>query len=232
MRILVVDDSKVARAVLKKLLEELGYADIEEATNGYEALAPLKQRPFDLVVTDWNMPGLDGLGLVRAIRDGETPEVPVLMVSSESYSNRIMDVMRAGADGYIRKPFRAELLRAKITEVLKKREMSRQNAASSPLQGRLEEVGFPELIQFMSQCRMNGRLVIGDASVDLRDGELRAARIGTLEGDAAVYEIAEIEEGEFRFESATGDVEENVSLATMPLLLEAMKRRDEKTGVG
>lgn len=230
MRILVVDDSKVARSVLRKILREIGHEDVVEAQDGVEALDKVKEG-FDLVITDWNMPNLDGLGLVRELQESAA-EVPVLMVSSESYFNRIVDVMRAGAEGYIRKPFTAETLNQKILEVQKKRELSAQAATAATLTGRLEEIGFPELIQFLTGCRRNGRVVIESGgksgAIDLREGEARAAEWGNLSGDEAVYAIAERDSGTFRFQPAQGGVEKNITLPTMSLLIEALRKRDEK----
>lgn len=231
MRILVVDDSKVARSVLRKILREIGHEDVVEAQDGVEALDKVQAGGFDLVITDWNMPNLDGLGLVREIQKNST-NVPVLMVSSESYFNRIVDVMRAGAEGYIRKPFTAETLNQKIVEVRKKRELSAQAATAASLAGRLEEIGFPELIQFLTGCRRNGRVLIEangkSGTIDLREGEARAAEWGNLRGDEAVYAIAECDSGTFRFQPAQGSVDGNITLPTMSLLIEALRKRDEK----
>lgn len=231
MRILVVDDSKVARSVLRKILREIGHEDVVEAQDGVEALDKVKSGEFDLVITDWNMPNLDGLGLVQELQAGAS-SAPVLMVSSESYFNRIVDVMRAGAEGYIRKPFTAEMLNQKIAEVRKKRELSAQAATAASLAGRLEEIGFPELIQFLTGCRRNGRVVIEaggkSGSIDLREGEAKAAEWGGLSGDEAVYAIAEHDTGTFRFQPAQGNVERNITLPTMSLLIEALRKRDEK----
>jgi len=232
MRILVVDDSKVARAVLKKILGELGHDDVAEASDGVVALESLGCAEHDLVITDWNMPNLDGFGLVQAMQE-RAPDVPVLMVSSESYFNRIVDVMRAGAEGYIRKPFTAEALGAKITEVLKKRELSSLSTAT--LSGRLDEIGFPELVQFLTSCRRDGRLVIHagghGGTVELREGDARAATWGELQGDDAIFAIAEFDEGTFQFQAGDDEIDVNITMPTMPLLIEAMRRRDEKATV-
>ena len=233
MRILLVDDSKVARAVLKKVLVAIGYTDIEEAEDGLVALQTVQRSAFDLVISDWNMPNLDGLDLVQALRSSPLRDIPVLMVSSESYLNRIVEVMRAGAQGYIRKPFTAEGLQAKITEVLKKRELADQRASTSTLSGRLAEIGFPELFQFLTSSRLSGRLHINSeptsGSVDLRDGEAQAAECGAMTGDDAIFAIVALEDGTFRFEPADYPVRKNVSMTTMPLLIEAMRRKDEET---
>ncbi len=234
MRILAVDDSRVARTVLRKILGELGYTDVTEASDGEVALNLLRMGRFDLVISDWNMPALDGLELVRAMRGSDAlADVPVLMVSSEAYTQRIVEVMNAGAYGYIRKPFLASDLRAKIVEVLKKSELREKVDIldSSALAGQLDEIGLPELIQFLTTCRMNGRLAIktagGDGAVEVRDGELRAARFGSLQGEDAVFEIARNGAGSFRFLPGNDDITTTIEAPTISVLIEAMKRRDE-----
>ncbi|MHC4848063.1 MAG: response regulator, partial [Planctomycetota bacterium] len=140
MRILVVDDSKVARAVIRKVLGEIGYSVVHEATDGVEAMAKLRESTFDLVMTDWNMPRMDGIELVREVRDSPDLDVPVLMVSGETYVTRFVEVMRAGAQGYIRKPFTDVALQSKIAEVMKKQELQAQTDHAASLTGRLAEI--------------------------------------------------------------------------------------------
>jgi two-component system chemotaxis response regulator CheY len=90
MRILVVDDSRVARAVLRKVLGEIGYSIVNEAFDGAEALQKLRDSDFDLVITDWSMPRMDGIALVRAIAKAPDLDVPVVMVSGETYTTRFV----------------------------------------------------------------------------------------------------------------------------------------------
>ena len=118
MRILVVDDSRVARAVLRKVLGEIGYSVVHEASDGAEALHKLRESPFDLVISDWTMPRMDGIALVRAIPESPDIDVPVLMISGENYATRFLDVIQAGAQGYLPKPFTAASLRQKIADFL------------------------------------------------------------------------------------------------------------------
>jgi len=238
MRILAVDDSKVARTVLRRILGELGYTDVSEASDGEVAFNLLRVGRFDLVITDWNMPGLDGLELVLAMRDNRAlSDIPVLMVSSEAYTQRIVDVMNAGAHGYIRKPFQAPDLRAKIVEVLKKRELREKSEIldSSALAGQLEEIGFPELVQFLSTCGMTGRLVIetsdGEGFVDVRDGELLSARFGGQRGESAIYAIARRGAGKFRFLQGREPESPTIDATTTTVVIEAMRRRDGSCGV-
>lgn len=238
MRILVVDDSRVARTVLKRILAEIGYEDVAEARDGHEALQMAESggdgSEFDLVITDWNMPGMDGLQLVAALTRSTHCNMPILMVSSESYLSRIVEVMRAGAHGYIRKPFAPPMLRKKIVEVIRKHELSGQPETTTMV-GLLDEIGFPELIQMLMACGKSGRIEIesGGAvgAVDLRGGEVRSAYLhgthGEVIGDEAAFSIAVFEHGTFRFRGDESPVERNVTMPTMQLLIEAMKRRDE-----
>jgi len=236
MRILVVDDSRVARAVLRKVLGELGYAYVHEAVDGVEALAKLRDAAYDLVITDWNMPRVDGIALVREVRESPDLDVPVLMVSGETYATRFIDVIEAGAQGYIKKPFTETALQSKIAEVRKKQELEAQSDPAAALSGRLSEIGFPELVQFVASCSLSGRIVLEHdedgvphrGTLELREGDVVASFCGSKSGDEAVYEMAEWEDGEFYFEPETDEVETNTTMPTLPLLVEAMKRRDER----
>jgi two-component system chemotaxis response regulator CheY len=236
MRILVVDDSRVARSVLHKVLGELGYSFVHEASDGVEALARLQDGAFDLVISDWNMPRMDGITLVQKIMHEPELEVPVLLVSAENYITRFIEVTRLGAHGYIRKPFTQQTLQRKIAEVMKKRAMDVRKAGPSSLSGSLSEIGFPELVQFVASCGLSGRLLLEHeeagmprrGSIELREGEVVAAFIGQQSGDDAVYAMAEWEDGTFRFEADAEAIAQNTTMPTLPLLVEAMKRRDER----
>ncbi len=235
MRILVVDDSRMARSVIRKMLGEIGYSFVAEAADGVEAMEKLRHSTFDLVMTDWEMPRMDGIELVREIRRSPDLDIPVLMVSGEGHRSRFIEVLRAGAQGYIRKPFKADKVQRKIDEVLKKYAMQTESRTTM-LTGSLEEVGFPELVQFLTSCSMTGQLVVDHdecgvphrGTLHVREGQVVAAFCGTVVGDEAVYAMAEWDCGQFRFEPETVDVETNTTMPTLPLLMEAMTRRDER----
>jgi two-component system chemotaxis response regulator CheY len=119
MHILVVDDSSTMRRILVKTLERLGYPNSIEAAGGREALDLLDASPMDLAIVDWNMPGMSGLELVRAIRSKPaTQNIPILMVTGNAGSEDVVRAVRSGITGYIVKPFSSETLRAKIAVVL------------------------------------------------------------------------------------------------------------------
>ena len=118
MKILVVEDNQIASLVLRRFLLQLGYHDITEATNGQEALRHLEWRHFEMVITDWMMPKLDGLTLVRRIRAREgRQKIPILMVTAKGLETDIYQAIDAGIDDYIVKPLRLDLLKAKIEKL-------------------------------------------------------------------------------------------------------------------
>ncbi len=120
IRILVVDDMSTMRRIIKTILNQLGYSNIEEAENGKQALAKLKKEKFDFVITDWNMPEMDGLTLVKEIRsDEELKALPVLMVTAEAKKENVMEALKAGVNNYIVKPFTPEVLKEKMEKIFK-----------------------------------------------------------------------------------------------------------------
>ena len=121
MRFLVVDDFSTMRRIVRNLLKELGFTDIEEADDGNVALARLKAEKFEFVVSDWNMPNMTGIDLLKAIRaDAQLKHLPVLMVTAEAKKENIVEAAQAGASGYIVKPFTAATLDEKLNKILDK----------------------------------------------------------------------------------------------------------------
>ena len=111
MRILVVDDFSTMRRIVRNLLKELGYTNADEAEDGTKALQKLKNERFDFVISDWNMPSMTGIELLRAIRGDEAlKHLPVLMITAEARKENIIEAAQAGANGYIVKPFTAATL--------------------------------------------------------------------------------------------------------------------------
>ena len=121
MSILVVDDFPTMRRIVRSLLKELGFTNVEEAEDGQEALGKLKGGDFQFVVSDWNMPNLDGLEMLKQIRaDDATKALPVLMVTAEAKKENIVAAAQAGANGYIVKPFTAATLEEKLNKIFEK----------------------------------------------------------------------------------------------------------------
>ncbi|BBO28594.1 MULTISPECIES: chemotaxis response regulator CheY [Alteromonadaceae] len=121
MKILVVDDFSTMRRIIKNLLKDLGFSNIQEADDGSTALPMLQQGDFDFVVTDWNMPGMQGIDLLRAIRaDDKLKHLPVLMVTAEAKKEQIVAAAQAGVNGYVVKPFTAATLKEKLEKIFER----------------------------------------------------------------------------------------------------------------
>lgn len=121
MKFLVVDDFSTMRRIVRNLLKELGFTNVDEAEDGAVALQKLNSAQFDFVVTDWNMPNMDGLTLLQTIR--QTPHLrhlPVLMVTAEAKKENIIAAAQAGASGYIVKPFTAATMSEKLEKIFEK----------------------------------------------------------------------------------------------------------------
>ncbi|MCP1726454.1 two-component system chemotaxis response regulator CheY [Natronospira proteinivora] len=121
MKILVVDDFSTMRRIIKNLLRDLGFNNTQEADDGKTALPMLKNGDFDFVVTDWNMPGMTGLDLLKEIRaDDKLQSTPVLMVTAEAKRDQIVEAAQCGVNGYIIKPFTAATLKEKIEKIFER----------------------------------------------------------------------------------------------------------------
>lgn len=123
MNILVVDDFSTMRRIVKNLLAEIGFNNIVEADDGKTALPILEGGGIDFLVTDWNMPGMPGIDLLKAVRaDPKLASLPVLMVTAEAKREQIMEAAQAGVNGYVVKPFTADTLKEKVDKVFERLE--------------------------------------------------------------------------------------------------------------
>lgn len=121
MKILIVDDFSTMRRIVKNLLRDLGFNNTQEADDGLTALPMLKKGEFEFVVTDWNMPGMQGIDLLKHIRaDDELKHLPVLMITAEAKREQIIEAAQAGVNGYIVKPFTAATLKEKLDKIFER----------------------------------------------------------------------------------------------------------------
>ncbi len=121
IKILVVDDFATMRKVIKNLLKQARFENVVEAEDGVAALRILKSQKIDLIISDWNMPNMTGLDLLKAVRaDSDIAQTPFLMVTAEALQENVIAAVKAGVNNYIVKPFTAETLNEKITRILEK----------------------------------------------------------------------------------------------------------------
>jgi len=118
LKFLVVDDFSTMRRIVRNLLKELGFTNVQEAEDGVDALNKLRNGEFDFVVSDWNMPNMTGIDLLRNVRaDAKLKHLPVLMITAEAKRENIIEAAQAGASGYIVKPFTAATLDEKLKKI-------------------------------------------------------------------------------------------------------------------
>jgi two-component system, chemotaxis family, chemotaxis protein CheY len=118
LKFLVVDDFSTMRRIVRNLLKELGFTNVDEAEDGVAAMQKLRAGSFDFIVSDWNMPNMTGIELLRAVRgDPALKHLPVLMVTAEARKENIVEAAQAGASGYIVKPFTAATLDEKLNKI-------------------------------------------------------------------------------------------------------------------
>ena len=119
MPILIVDDYKTMLRIIRSLLKQLGFENVDEATDGNEALTKLRGKKYDLVISDWNMEPMTGLQLLKEVRaDGRTSAMPFIMVTAESKTENVVAAKEAGVTNYIVKPFNAATLKQKLATVV------------------------------------------------------------------------------------------------------------------
>lgn len=118
IRILIVDDFSTMRRIIRNILKQLGFENVEEAENGADAYEKLEAEKFDFIITDWNMPVMDGLGLLKKVRTNPAMKnMPVLMVTAEAEKDKVVAAIQAGVNNYIVKPFTADVLQEKMDKI-------------------------------------------------------------------------------------------------------------------
>jgi two-component system chemotaxis response regulator CheY len=237
LKVLLVDDSAISRKLQLKVLQELGLKDVVEAKNGVEALRKLEETSFscELIVTDWNMPVMDGVTFIRELRKTQKGRhVPVIVVSSEGEHDKISSAFEAGADSYVTKPFKTEVLARKIESVKNVALLSKKNPqafADATLSGDLATLGFAELVQFLNFSKKTGELIVrldvGEAGVSFESGEVLDAWIGRFASEEAFFAIARLRKGRFDFHEGRSPRPKRTKHGTLALLMEAMRLVDE-----
>ena len=123
LKFLVVDDFSTMRRIVRNLLKELGFSNVDEAEDGVAALQKLRDSSFGFVISDWNMPNMDGMTLLQTIRSEQAlKKIPVLMVTAEAQKENIVAAAQAGASGYVVKPFTAAILEEKLNKIFQNME--------------------------------------------------------------------------------------------------------------
>jgi two-component system chemotaxis response regulator CheY len=255
MIVLLIDDSRTSRHFTRSTLKAI-YPEgltVLEADDGIDALVLLGRTAgvVDLILCDWNMPRMDGISFLKHLKAmPRKSEAYVIMITTESDREHVAQALRWGARDYILKPFTEETLRRKLekmggrpsladTSVLlhtiaQKRSGARDGeepSSESGFSGSLDTLPIQDLIQILHASRKTGHLRLArgaeEAGLHFTDGELRHAWTRNEQGETAFYGILGWKEARFSFDSGVRPPEESLSGATMPMLLEGLRRLDE-----
>lgn len=240
MKVLLVDDSGLSRKVQAKVLREVGLESISEARNGLDALKKLEEGNWsvDLILTDWNMPGMDGISLIQEVRKHPKGQrLPIIVVSSEGEDARIAQAFQVGASSYITKPFKKEVLQRKIQAVRAIAEIDQASGGAPAggevplIEGDLERLGLAELVGFLNFSKKSGELLVGEsAGMSLVTGEVKHAWRTGSQGAEAFHQIARLQSGRFQFHEGRPPRGATITVGTMSLLMDAMRLLDEAQG--
>lgn len=236
---LLVDDSKLSRKIQRRVLTEIGVENILEAKDGQDALNTLKEANYqvDVILTDWNMPVLDGLGFIKELRQKEEGKaIPIIVVSSEGEREKIVYALKSGANSYVTKPFRKEVLARKVKNVQNVTELSRHTSSKTSISGNLGLFGFAELVHFLNFAGKSGVLKVytgsEESGVGFAKGEIQNAWHGQYHSEQAFFEIARMKQGDFEFLENEDIPEKTIHGSTFTLLMDAMRIIDEEDSVG
>jgi CheY-like chemotaxis protein len=230
--VLIVDDNPLIRELMAHALDPV--CKVILASDGADALLKAVDSPPDLIITDFKMPGLDGRQLYERLRHREaTRNTPFIFVAAQGDIEEKLRPLVAAED-FLAKPFFvADLVRVAKKFVDRVHLEKLQQRASRPgvIQGRLEEMGVAELMQSLEMGQKSCRLTLhrGKKSCELyfAGGQCKDARLGKLEGDAAVYEAVNWTDGEFEIDFSAASDRSNTTRSTTGLLMEAMRLMDE-----
>jgi CheY-like chemotaxis protein len=230
--VLIVDDNPLIRELMAQALDPLCKVTI--AADGADALLKAVDAPPDLIITDFKMPGLDGRQLYEKLRHREaTRNTPFVFVASQGDIEEKLRPLVAAED-FLPKPFFvADLVRVakKFVDRLHLEKLQQRASRPGVIQGRLEEMGVTELMQSLEMgqksCRLSLRRGGQMCELYFTSGQCKDARLGNIEGDAAVYEAISWTDGEFEIDFAASSDRSNTTRSTTGLLMEAMRLMDE-----
>ena len=232
VHVLVVDDNPLVRDLMARALEPI--CSVSIAADGADALLQAVDEPPDLIITDFRMPGVDGRRLFEKLRGREaTREIPFIFVASRADIEEKLRPLLTAED-FLPKPFFAsDLVRLakKVVDRVHLEKLQKHAARPGVIQGRLEEMGVTELMQSLEMGQKSCRLSLrrGDDAGELyfSAGQCKDARLGALEGDAAVFEAVNWTDGDFEIDFAASSDRVTTTRSTTGLLMEAMRLLDE-----
>ena len=233
VKVLLVDDNPMVLDMLKTALSS--FATVETATEGTDALLKISERPPDLVVTDYSMPGMDGRQLLEQIKGrAASARLPVILVASKNDISEKLKMLQDSVEDFVEKPFFIKEATARIKRVVDKialEKMTREAPGESVLRGNLQQMNIMDLFQSLELGHKTCELIVthkGDrCQVYFSDGQVNHARLGALAGDEAVFKSLTWSEGNFQIDFSKSSSEQTITRSTQGLLMEGLRILDE-----
>lgn len=232
--LLIVDGDARNRRVLEVSLRKAGFS-ITAASTGEEALEYLEHAEPDLLISDTRLPGLDGFGLCTAMKEHERwRQIPFIFLTSDKSVEDKVRGLELGIEDYLTKPIYIKEITTRVTMLLQRKQherLERRDTARTKFTGRLADMAVVDLLQTIEISRKSGVIsfmtALGDATVWFRDGSVIDAQMGRLQGEAAIYRLLSLGDGEFELEFKAINRGQQIHANTQALLMEGMRRVDE-----
>jgi CheY-like chemotaxis protein len=233
VKVLLVDDNPMIRAMLRQALGEL--APIETATDGAEALLKIVEAPPDLVVSDYEMPGMNGRQLLEKMKGRPaTAKVPLILMASKSDIAEKLKMIQDTVEDFVEKPFFIKEAIARVKRVIDKialEKMARETSSDGTLRGSLAQMNCVDLLQSLEMGRKSCALSLTNngeqCDVYFSDGQISHAEYGKLKGDNAVYKVLTWTAGNFKIDFTGATSQKTTTRSTQGLLMEGLRLLDE-----
>jgi DNA-binding response OmpR family regulator len=233
VKILLIDDNPMILGMLSQALEK--FAALDTASDSAEGLLKIVEAPPDLLITDYQMPGMDGRQLVEKLKDrAATARLPIILMATKADQNEKLKIVEDKVEDFLEKPFFIKDATARIKRVIDKialEKMQREASGDGTLRGTLQQMNVIDLLQSLELSRKTCRLVLtsGDDRSELffTEGQINHATYGPLSGDDAVYKVLTWTGGNFQIDFTSSSTEQTITRSTQGLLMEGLRLLDE-----
>lgn len=233
VRVLLIDDNPMILGMLTQALEK--FAELETTTDSAEGLLKIVSSPPDLVITDYQMPGMDGRQLVEKIKErAATARLPIIVMATKTDQNEKLKMVEDKVEDFLEKPFFVKDATARIKRIVDKialEKMARETSGGDSLRGSLQQMNVIDLLQSLELGRKTCKLTLTNATdhceLYFNEGQINHGTYGGLVGDEAVYKVLTWQDGNFDIDFTASSSEQTITRSTQGLLMEGLRLFDE-----
>jgi DNA-binding response OmpR family regulator len=233
VKVLLIDDNPMILGMLSQALGK--FAELETTTDSAEGLLKIVEAPPDLLITDYQMPGMDGRQLVEKLKDrAATARLPIILMATKADQNEKLKVVEDKIEDFLEKPFFVKEATARIKRIIDRialEKMAREAPGDGTLRGTLQQMNVIDLLQSLELSRKTCRLTLtsGDDRCQLffTEGQINHGVYGALSGDESVYKVLTWQDGNFQIDFTSSSTEQTITRSTQGLLMEGLRLLDE-----